>query len=690
MSFDRQKRLLLGCLTLLVPLPLPFNEVIGWPVLALYWLAVGVFLVRASSGAGEPLPSWAMNLLGLGYLPFLVFELSHLWQGRALRPLVHLAMFALVVKLYGLKREKEKWHIFLVVFFLFLAAMGSSVHPAVLIYLIAFLVLSFYVLARFASLHVLGSFGAASTGRVEIPLRGFLSWGTVATVLLAVPLFMLLPRLGQPYFVAPVTGVGGLSQSAGFSNQIGLDGIGRLRTSRAVVMRFLYENPPPEGHEMRFKGATFVEFRGRSWYRGRPESVQLRRRRGGSFHVAPGVPRSWMTLWLQPLGSDRLVLPVEARTVDVQAIVLSLDQTGVVSTLLPSHGTLSYRVGLAEGVPQTSALPGADEVAEVELDQGGVTSRIARLAEEVAGTGTPAEQAARIEAHLSREYEYTLDLVGFDSAQPLEDFLFKNRRAQCEYFASSMVVMLRSLEIPARLVTGFLGGEYNPFEEYFIVRQSHAHAWVEAYLPDEGWRIYDPTPPAGRPGSQTFGLGSLLGQAYDYLLFRWERHVLTYGLYDQVGLAQRMHLLWTEYWRGLWREGARSKGEEPQRKESSRPAPISPRDLFGPSLLPLLLALLAAAWWIWRHRPALSAARAYRHLRARLQRDPAIRLADSVPPIQLGKRLEERYPAASGAAWRVIELYLLESFGGQELGEEERTELRRVLREAQTRLRRSA
>ena len=208
MSFDRQKRLLLGWLVLFVALPLPFNEVIGWPVLAVYWLAVGLFLVRTSNGVAEPLPSWAMNLLGLGYLPVLLFEFSYLWQGRALRPLVHLAMFAMVVKLYGLKKEKEKWHVFLLVFFIFLAAMGSSVDPSVLIYLVVFLFLSFFVLARFASFHVLGSVGTAPQKRHEIPLRGFLSWGTFATVVLAVPLFMLLPRLGQPYFVAAVVGAG--------------------------------------------------------------------------------------------------------------------------------------------------------------------------------------------------------------------------------------------------------------------------------------------------------------------------------------------------------------------------------------------------------------------------------------------------------------------------------------------------
>ena len=117
------------------------------------------------------------------------------------------------------------------------------------------------------------------------------------------------------------------------------------------------------------------------------------------------------------------------------------------------------------------------------------------------GQGTAAQRARRLESHLIDNYTYTLDFVGRSPDNPIEDFLFRYRSGQCEYFASSMVLMLRSQGIPARLVTGFLGGEYNPFEGYYIVRDNNAHAWVEAYLAGAGWRIFDPTPPAGRPAA---------------------------------------------------------------------------------------------------------------------------------------------------------------------------------------------
>ena len=102
------------------------------------------------------------------------------------------------------------------------------------------------------------------------------------------------------------------------------------------------------------------------------------------------------------------------------------------------------------------------------LDLGGVTPRIAALAREAMGTGSVAEQAERLEQYLVSEYEYTLDVLGRGGDSAIETFLFQDRRGHCELFASSMVLMLRSQGIPARLVTGFLGGQQNRLEDYFM------------------------------------------------------------------------------------------------------------------------------------------------------------------------------------------------------------------------------
>jgi transglutaminase-like putative cysteine protease len=683
MSFDRRKRVLLGVLALLAPLPLPFNEIVGWPSILVFSLAVALFLRRSMVGLTRPLPSWAMNLLGLVYLPFLLLDFSLFWQGRVLRPLLHLALFALAVKLFGLKREKDKWHVYLLIFFVFLAAMGTSVHPTVAIYMVTFLALSLLLLARFAAFHVLSNQGLTGQPQPRVPLRRFLTVGTLLTLVLAVPLFALLPRLGRPYLVGPGGGVGGAMQSARFLEQIGMDVIGRARASRAVAMRLEYETPPPGGHEMRFRAAVYNEYHGDGWSRGKVRTQRLARQRDGFFHVADGQARSWLGVWLEPVASVGLVLPVEALTVDIATHTMHLDDGGLTHLQIRLPDTLRYRVGLSSTAELHlgSGLPPPLDLDEAGRLDGG--ERIAALAEEVAGTGEPADQARRIQSFLMREYTYSLDLLGIRADHPVEDFLFEFRRGHCEYFASSMVLMLRATGIPARLVTGYLGGEYNPFEDYYVVRQSNAHAWVEAYLPDRGWVTFDPTPPSGLPVSSKLGWSLLASQAYDYLLFRWDRYVLTFGFYDQLGIARRLAVFWSQLWEGGGREKEQPEKVAPE--EGVESARHKPEFSWQPStvqVVPLAVVLLLGAWWTWRHRPVFSGSRAYRQLRARSEKDPRLSITSSVPPLELAARIARQRPVACASADRVVELYLQESFGGRELSEEERRELKQVLRDA--------
>ncbi|MEJ2086504.1 MAG: DUF3488 and transglutaminase-like domain-containing protein [Acidobacteriota bacterium] len=576
MSFDRDKRVLAAGLAALAPVPLPFNEVIGWLALLLFWLGVALFAWRVSQGRDRPIPNWLMNLLGLAYLPIFILEFSFLWQGRLLRPLVHLALFALVVKLFGMRRERDKWQIFLLIFFLFVASMGSSVHPSVLVFLVAFLAMSILVLAKFASFHLLSNYGAVSERRQPLRLRGFVITSTVLTILGAIPLFVLLPRLGGPYLVGPGGGGGGSTQGSRMSDSISLDAIGRVRTSREVALRISYETPPPVGHEKRFRGGVFTDFVGNGWQAGQRESEPLRRGRDGFFRIAQGRFKSWATIWLEPLAARSIVVPVEAVALDLRTAPLQIDTAGVVSPQLPVAGTLSYRVGMA---PETRPMVhgSASDPVEPATQSDAISPAIAELARKVSGIGTTLERARRIEAYLASEYRYTLDLVGTRVDDPVEAFLFDWREGHCEYFASAMVLMLRSIDIPARLVTGYLGGEYNPFEGYYVLRQSDAHAWVEAFSPELGWTVYDPTPASGRPAARSAGLGHMLSQAYDYLVFRWDRYVLTYGFFDQVGIARKLLVSWKSWLRSLRSKDPNAPNDEPSVQEET-PGPGTDSD----------------------------------------------------------------------------------------------------------------
>ena len=687
--FAREKRLLLGALAFLTPAPLPFNEVTGWLQLAVYWVVVGLFLLRAWRGEESWLPYWAMNVLAILYLPFLALDLSVLWRGRVLQPLVHLVLFALAVKLWGMHREKEKWHAVLAIFFLFVAAMGTSVHPAVLAYFVVELALTLLVLARFTAAYLLERHGRPGTTTAVVPMRGFVTPAALWTLVLAIPLFVVLPRFQNPYISVVGPGGAGVTTIEQLRDRLDLSSIGRTRNDRGVVMRLDYESPPPPGHEARFKAAVYDRFEDNSWRRSRSGFDALRRSPGGAFDLSPARVRSWMEIWLQPQGRAELVLPVDAVSLEVAATRVAVRSTGVVALPVKPPNTLNFRAGLAERpLLPVAAASGATAA---ELSDDGIPPRVRDLAAQVMGEGSRAERAVRATTYLRQELSYTLDRLNSPSDDPIEDFLFRDRAGHCELFASSLVLMLRSQGIPARLVTGYLNTEFNPLEGYHIVRNSNAHAWVEALLGEGDWRILDPTPAAGLPRPPDAGLLGLMQQAWDYLEFRWDRYVISYGFYDQARAFFGLRSLWTRMRLMLF--GRRSQPEvarppEPEAAPEPQPEGVLPTEGSPlPAWLPLLALLVAAALW-WRFgRKEFTATRAYRRLRGRLHHlDPTI--GPAVAPVDLAHRLGVRFPAAAPPADSLVRLYLRESFGGERLGADDLQEARGLLKQSLGALRR--
>ncbi len=338
-------------------------------------------------------------------------------------------------------------------------------------------------------------------------------------------------------------------------------------------------------------------------------------------------------------------------------------------------------MGLA---PNSIAPPPGEE--SLALDQTGISSAMTALAGRVMGEGTAAERAARLENYLVNEYEYTLEMMGRSGSNPIESFLFDDKRGHCEYFASSMVLLLRSQGIPARLVTGFLGGERNAIEGYYVVRQSNAHAWVEAFLGDQGWRVFEPTPPSGRPTMGSSSRWRTALQAYDYLVFRWDRYILSFGASDQVGLFATLREAWGGMRDFLF---GKSDGDAATRAaesagSSAKAGPKEQQDGLRISrgwwLLPLVLALLIGAW-AWVRRPPFDARRAYRQLR-RVARRRGLDLPDSLPPVAAAERLKQVWPDAATAVDPIVLRYLEESFGGRPVEATEVAALRERLREA--------
>jgi len=706
-AYAREKRMLLAWLALLAPLPLPFNQVLEWPALFAYALVLVYFLQRVERDLPTLLPNWALNVLGLVYLPLLYLDLrASFMRSRPVAALLHLVMFLILVKLYSMRREKDKWHLMIAAFFLFIGGMATSTHLTVAVFLVAFMVLGLLILARLAHLHVAAGLRRAGEGESPevaaprapspqpVPFRLPLAAGTALVLAVAIPTFAFMPRLREPFILGPA-GRGDLIRTTGFSDSVDLSLTTAIRTNRDVALRLRYSGgAAPAGKTLRFKGASYDRYENRRWHRRLQHSTTLTPRLEGSrqvFTLAAGEAVGEVEVFRERLSSTSLLLPMETLALDVDLPALHLDLGGAAYLAAMPAGTLTYRARLAAGPrirAQLARLDGGEVSPLTALDQSGVTDRMRELARQVMGEGPPEmsveEQVDRLERHLMTQYDYTLDFLGREGETPLEDFLFVYRSGHCEYFASSMVLLLRAENVPARLVTGFLGAEHNPLEGYHIVRQENAHAWVEAYTPARGWRVYDPTPPEGRPSVPERGLLNFMSQIYDYLTYRWDRYVLTYGAEDQRTFFGDLRKRLAEAWRDLtgW---ALSGEKEPREFIPGVDAPdgvIREGDLWL-SRVPLALAAVVflagiLALLVWRRRRPLTGEAAYRALRRLLER-AGLEITESLAPLELQELAVARYPGAAAPTRSLVTLYLRESFAEEPLAAAERAGLREHL-----------
>jgi transglutaminase-like putative cysteine protease len=177
-------------------------------------------------------------------------------------------------------------------------------------------------------------------------------------------------------------------------------------------------------------------------------------------------------------------------------------------------------------------------------------SRIHDLAQKITSRAKTGFECARtIEAYLQMNYTYQIDVQSEDPKRYLEEFLFTRRSGNCDYFATAMVYMLRSLGIPARIVTGYYTNEWNDFGHYFVVRQENAHSWVEVWFDSFGWMTFDPTPAAGL--ARRVAPMPLLRQIFwflDSLKFQWYRYVIDYDIRDQVNLTRWVQTQSRPWW----------------------------------------------------------------------------------------------------------------------------------------------
>ncbi len=305
---------------------------------------------------------------------------------------------------------------------------------------------------------------------------------------LALVAFLLFPRAGTPLWG---TGADESRATTGLSDSMTIGNIAQLGESDAIAFRVQFEGATPPNALLYWRGPVFGDFDGRTW------RALAAPRRLASPQIEPAddaAHRFSYDVTLEPSGRDwlfALEMPIEADAGRYRPALRLPDLQLVASA--PVHERIRYRV-----VSQATFRIGVDESADnlrpwLALPAGFEPRTIA-LASRWRSSGD--EPAALVERALAmfrdQPFRYTLEPppLGPDA---VDDFLFETRAGFCEHYASAFVVLMRAMSIPARIVTGYQGGERNPVDGYWLVRQADAHAWAEVWLAGRGWVRVDPT-----------------------------------------------------------------------------------------------------------------------------------------------------------------------------------------------------
>ncbi len=479
--------------------------------------------------------------------------------------LARLILTLTAVKLLQKKSDRDWIFLYVMAFFQILLAAGLSISAGYLGVFIAFVfvmactIILFEIRRSRRAMSKVDTFkaddrGAGGTGlpRGVLPASAVLLIAFIIAV--ATPMFFMLPRVGGAGLGGAQNGV---STSTGFSDTVRLGGIGTIQQNDAVVMRVrIEEGEPPQGM-IRWRGLALDTFDGQAWSRARA-NVRESYIRGERDLIQVGYPTDRENLVLQTFFLEPLDTPILFGLPQVAGIVgnfpvLFKDVYDSISFHRSSE-RVTYKALSDTGLPAENLLR-ADAAEYSGRDRRylqlpkQLNPRVRELANRVAGgAGNAYDEARAIEYFLQTDFGYTLDQkAGGDD--PLADFLFNVREGHCEYFATSMAVMLRTRGIATRVVNGFQQGEYNETADIFVVRQRNAHSWVEVYFPSQDvWVPFDPTPAAGQNlTGATVGITAAVGKYLEALEMFWIQYFVAFDNQEQRSLFTSMRRGLTEY-----------------------------------------------------------------------------------------------------------------------------------------------
>ncbi len=525
------------------------------------------------------------------------------------------------------------------------------------------------------------------------------------TTLLAVPLFVLTAAM---FFAFPRVGFGFLSSFgtrttavAGFGDDVELGGFGTIRDDPTVIMRVKMTEtvePRPLSIGLRFRGTSFDRYSGGRWSRTQLAGEEVRRLHDEYILFRPpkDSDRKYEII-LDPMDEAVVFIPEGAVALQIPPGVRAgrsryrevVNAPGFDIRYRGSvDGPLTYTayVGPSRGISER--IPPKLQKRYLEVPRG--YERVEALAVRIAGDAVdPRTQAQRIARYLrgTGNYRYTLDQPKTEGKDPLHVFLFEAKAGHCEYFSTAMAIMMRSLGVPARNVTGFLGADYNPYGDYYAVRNGNAHSWVEIFAGGK-WITFDPTPASGQVFSAPSGFGVKLRQMLDAMRVRWAEFVVEYNIRDQAR-ALRGLVSWYRSLRG-GASGARAKSDEAGDGDRLGEIPFRPDWRWFVAVMTVFgTGVLLVRWRRKQRRQSRAgrrldpdrdrAVRLYLSLENSLRKAGQARPAD-VTPQEHAQELGRTGFLAANEVREVTEAYLATRFGDNPLSPAEYQRLRQLSR----------
>ncbi|GAB3105719.1 DUF3488 domain-containing transglutaminase family protein [Aestuariicella hydrocarbonica] len=492
-----------------------------------------------------PMPGgWVKALLVIVCVAGLLLSFGGL---LGLEPMVALLVSALLLKQLEMQRRKDALVLVYLTFFLigvqflFSQDLLASVYGVVCVWCAISALLSMN----------------QPTGH-QRPWRSFRLAGRLVlhTVPLMILLFLIMPRIGSLWSVPNPS----KSAKTGVSDSMSPGDFSSLSRSGGVAFRVSFEGEVPPQDQLYWRGLVFSDFDGRSWRQAQPFDYQAKPydRKAKSYDrrevAGYGSMVDWQDSYQQPW---RDLVEGRGQPVNYSIIMEASHQPWLYSLMLPEtfedsrqfgfardfrlvrsepvHQRLQYQVSSRlDYTLEADPLPPWRLRRELQLPKG-FNPRTRETAEQWhRESGSDLAYIDRVLGHYRDYFFYTLEPPALGQ-NTVDEFLWQTQQGFCEHFASSFVVLMRAAGIPARVVAGYQGGEYNPLDNYVVVHQYDAHAWSEVWLPGRGWVRIDPTA-AVAPERVQQSLGNLQAGLVE--------GVMTLGRYRQIPVIARLRMQW--------------------------------------------------------------------------------------------------------------------------------------------------